>query len=126
MFGHRFFGTRYYGPRYWGDGGDQAPVVTATQPTSGVRHSRFLRRGPRLPWEEVVEEVVTDDGVVVAKPVRRRIKLPREIRETLAESHIPFQTHVVIDAPIIRMPGVGTAVLRIDDEEEAVLMALMQ
>jgi len=110
------------------DGASPATVVAASPSTApGVRHSRFLRRGLRLPWEEVIEEVVTDDGLVIAKPIRRRIKLPREIRETLAESHIPFETHVVIDAPIIRMPGVGTAVLRIDtDEEEAVLMALLQ
>lgn len=99
-------------------------VVTST--TGGVRRHRFLRRGPRLPWEDKETEEKRDEPVVVAKSKRKRIKLPAEVKQAAAEA-IPLETHITIDAPKIKLPGVGTAVLQVpDDEEEAVLLALLQ
>ena len=93
----------------------------------GLRIPRrgYLRRGPKLPWDEEPQEE-REEQVVVAKSKRQRIKLPEEIKEVLADA-IPVATHTVIDAPRIKIPSVGTAVLHTpDDEEEAVLMALLQ
>lgn len=99
-----------------------AAVVSTTTP-GGVHRARFLRRGPKLPWEEIEE---TPDEVVIAKPRRKRIKLPAEVRAAVAEA-IPIQATQEIPAPRITVPGVGTAVLKInDDEEMAVLMAILQ
>ena len=99
--------------------------TVAVSSASGVRRHRFLRRGPKLPWEDIEEET-PDERVVVAKSIRRRIKLPAEIRKAATEA-IPVATSITIDAPQIKLPGVGTATLSIpDDEEEAVIMALLQ
>ena len=99
--------------------------TVAVSSASGVRRHRFLRRGPKLPWEDIEDET-PDERVVVAKSIRRRIKLPAEVRKAAAEA-LPVATSITIDAPQIKLPGVGTATLSIpDDEEEAVIMALLQ
>ena len=99
--------------------------TVAVSSASGVRRHRFLRRGPKLPWDEVEKEKA-DEPVIVAKSIRRRIKLPAEVRKAAVEA-LPVATSITIDAPHIKLPGVGTATLSIpDDEEEAVIMALLQ
>lgn len=116
MFGHRYFGASFYGPRYWGDGGTGVPpVVVVTPTTSGVRHSFFLRRGRKLPWEEVEEE--TNDGVVV-KSRRKRIPLPQIERIERAVAPIPVQRFKELPAVEIMIPELGTARLEIYDEDE--------
>lgn len=126
MFGHRFYGRAYFGPRYWGDGGDGTPPeppVTATPETSGIRHSRFLRRGPKLPWEEIEE--VTDDGVVV-KSRRKRIPLPQIQRIERIVSPIPVERFKELPAVEITIPELGTARLeRYDEDEEDELLWLI-
>ncbi|HSQ91557.1 MAG TPA: hypothetical protein VLM19_05235 [Nitrospiraceae bacterium] len=103
--------------------GAAAAVVAATTTPGGVHRGRFLRRGPKLPWD--IEET-QDEQVVIAKPRRKRIRLPAEVRAAVEET-IPIQATREIPAPWITVPGVGTATLVInDDEEQAVLMAILQ
>lgn len=108
-----------------GEGGTAPPVVvTATTVTpGGVRRSRFLRRGPKLPWEE--DEIQDAPVTVTEVRKRKRIKLPKEIIE--AVDGIPIQVSVEVPELRINVPSVGSAILRApDDEEEAILMALLQ
>lgn len=126
MFGHRYFGARYFGPRYWGDGGDgtppEPPVVVIPE-TSGIRHSRFLRRGPRLPWDEIEE--VTDDGVVV-KSRRKRIALPEVQRMERLVAPIPVERFKDLPAIEIKIPELGSARLeKYDEDEEDDLLWMM-
>ena len=109
-----------------GASGVAAAVASTTTP-GGVHRGRFLRRGPKLPWDDIEERKETpDEQVVIAKPRRRRIKLPQEVRAAVAGA-IPIQETVEIAAPRITVPGIGSAVLKInDDEEQAVLMAILQ
>lgn len=105
-------------------------VVTTTTTPGGVRRGRYLRRSsknvPRLPWDESIERIEEQSDVVIAKPIRKRVKLPAEIRAALDDA-VPIRSHVEIQAPRISIPELGTAVLQLsDDEEEAVILALMQ
>lgn len=104
-------------------------VVSAVESAvSGVRRHRFLRRAPKLPWEEQQKEIAREQ-VVVSRPKRRRVKLPQVVEEAVAAT-VPVQTVQTLDAPKITIPSVGTATLRTKDysdpEEESVIMALVQ
>jgi len=106
-----------------GEGGAAPPVVVTTTVPGVVRRARFLRRGPKLPWEE--DEIQDVPVTVTEVRKRKRIKLPKEIVE--AVDGIPIQASVEVPELRINVPSVGSAVLRApDDEEEVVLMALLQ
>ena len=86
--------------------------------SSGVRRARFLRRAPRLPWEEQ-EEVQEDKPIIVAPPRKQRIKMPaiEAIRSNLKP--IPIEAVKTIDAPIIVIPELGAAHLQqLEDDED--------
>lgn len=93
------------------------PVVTTTQ--GGVRRSRFLRRGPRLPWDQSDEpEVVRVQDA--PKPKRKRIKLPAEVIETV-EDAIPVQAYVEVPMPRVIVPDIP---VDFDDEDDDWLMMI--
>lgn len=123
MFGHRFYGARYFGPRYWGDGGGiVVPTPPAVAVPGGVRHARFLRRGPKLPWDEPGPAEVVASEVTVAPPKRRRVRMPamEKIRKEIAP--IPIQTVQEIAAPVIHVPELGHAVAKLVEQEEDELL----
>ena len=93
----------------------QVPVAPDVSAPSGVRHSRFLRRGPKLPWEEIEE--VTDDGVVV-KSRRKRIPLPQVQRMERLVAPIPVERFKDLPAIEITIPELGSARLEKYDEDE--------
>lgn len=102
----------------WGVSWGQAttPPEPTPQPerNAGVRRARFLRRAPRLPWEQVDEE---EKVVSVAPAKRRRIRLPEveAVRDAVGDA-IPVQTVREISAPRIYVPDLGIAEL--DDDED--------
>ena len=100
-------------------------VVADTTTQSGVRRARFLRRGPKLPWEEEIpDEVVT---VTEIPSKRKRIKLPKEVIDTIKDS-VPIEAaNARLPDLEINIPSVGKTRVRIDyDEETAIVMALLQ
>ena len=98
------------------------PVATATP--GGVRRSRFLRRGPRLPGYDPEPE---QPAVVVHEPRRKRVRAPVVQHPPFPDVAVPHIPQAVPSATRISVPVLGTAVLaEIDDEEEAILMALLQ
>lgn len=105
-----------------GAGSVQAPVAPTPSTPSGVRHSRFLRRGPKLPWEEIEE--VTNDGVVV-KSRRKRIPLPEVHRLERLMGPVPIERYKELPAVEIISP-LGTARLeKYDEDEEDELLWMM-
>lgn len=87
------------------------PVIVSTG--GGVRKARFLRRGPRLPWDEPEES----DVVTVEEPPKRkrkRIKLPAEVIEVVQDA-IPVQAYIEVPMPRIVIPDVPVS---LDDEED--------
>lgn len=120
MFGHRYFGARWFGPRYWGDGGDGVPPEPPPSTSVGGVRRGFLRRSykaPILPWERI-----PDEPVIVAKPARKRIRMPAvEAIRKATDSAIPIQAVREISAPVISIPEIGAAVLAdIDDDEDLI------
>ncbi len=97
----------------YGTAGVFVPPVVTSSP-GGVRRARFLRRAPRLPWEQEEEE----SPVTVAPVKRKRIQLPvAKAQERMGP--IPIQTMREISAPVITIPELGTATLKaIEDEDE--------
>jgi hypothetical protein len=92
-----------------------APVVTTTTTPGGVRRHRFLRRAPKLPWEQ--EEQA--EQIVIAPTKRKRIPMPAiEAMRTATGGAIPIQTVKEIAAPSIAIPDVGKAVLDDDEDED--------
>jgi len=101
-----------------------APPIIPTIISSGVRRSRFLRRGPRLPWDETPEEVVTIEEVAQG-PRRKRIRLPKEVIAAASPMQIEVDS-AQMPAFKIHVPDVGAAIVKQDDEEEAIILALLQ
>ena len=98
-----------------------APAAPSTT-LGGVRRVRFLRRAPRLPWEEEIQDASVEEKVVV-KSRRKRIQLPliEKIKEEI--DPIPVAAFKEIDGISITVPEIGTAVLeKIADEEEDLLL----
>jgi len=80
-----------------------------------VRRHGFLRRGPRLPWDERKKEDQSEQVVVKSRKIR--VQLPKVVVEEIKP--IPIQTVKEIAAVEITVPGLGKAVLaKIDQEEE--------
>lgn len=101
-----------------GDGAAPEPPPVVTQIDGGVRRSRFLRRGPRLPWEhedEPAQVVRVED-----RPKRRRIKLPKEVIETVQDA-MPVQAYVEMPLPRVVIPDVPV-VFDDDDDDDLLLM----
>ena len=99
------------------DGASPAAVVAATTTSpGGIRRARFLRRAPKLPWEEEDES----PQITVAPPRRKRISMPAvQAMRRATENAIPIQTFKEISAPSITIPEIGTAVLQaIEDDED--------
>ncbi len=82
----------------------------------GVRQARYLRRAPKLPWDVEEEAPVV---TVTENPRRKRIKLPREVIETVQDA-IPVQAYVEIPLPQVIIPDVP--VQRTDDDDDLLLM----
>jgi hypothetical protein len=85
---------------------------TITTPTA-----RFLRRAPKLPWEQDDEPAQQD--VVVAKPRRKRIKLPETEALQAVAADVPVQLVTEITGTVIRVPDIPVNLD--DDEDEAIL-----
>jgi hypothetical protein len=108
--------------------GATSVVASVTPPSTtpgGVGRARFLRRGPKLPWDKD-EETQEQEQEVVVKSRRKRIPLPvvQQMRE--AVSPIPVQTIKHLDGIQIIVPSIGTATLaKTDDEEEDLLLWLI-
>lgn len=101
------------------------PPPAATTTPGGVRRSRFLRRGPRLPGYDPEPE---QPAVVVREQHRRkRVRAPLIEHPALPDLAVPPIPQTVPIATRLYVPELGTAILaEIDDEEEAILMALLQ
>ena len=108
-------------------GEDAVAVAPAAATAAGrSRHRGFLRRGPRLPWEEedaVDEKPAAADAVIVAKPRQRRIKLPA-LQIAAVKDDIPIRMVYEIEAPSITVPDLGTAVLRLDEDDDMILISI--
>lgn len=104
------------------DGASPAPVVSAAVTSvHGKRRHTFLRRGPRLPWDDSERsEDKQPDVVVVSK--RKRVKLPPAAVEEIRP--IPIQTVKEISGVQITVPDVGTARLakQVQDEEDDLII----
>jgi hypothetical protein len=94
-----------------------ASLSTARTAGGGVRRARFLRRAPRLPWEEDPEETQESPQVTVDPPKRKRIRMPA-LEAIRSAKPIPIQTIKAIDAPSISIPELGTAQVQIDDDDD--------
>jgi hypothetical protein len=92
------------------------PVVTTTTP-GGVRRARFLRRAPKLPWD--IEEDAPQVRVI-DPPKRKRIKLPKEVIETVADA-IPVEAYVEVKMPRIILPDIP---VDFDDDDDDLLMMI--
>lgn len=98
-------------------------AITTSSTPAGVGRARFLRRGPKLPWDKDEEAQEQD---VVVKSRRKRIPLPIVRQMERAVSPIPVQPIKHLDAIQIVLPDVGTATLaKNDDEEEDLLLWLI-
>lgn len=104
------------------DGYGTAGVTPPPAPSSSVGGVRrgFLRRSykaPILPWERI-----PDEPVVIAKPARKRIRMPAvEAIRKATDGAIPIETVREIAAPVISIPEIGAAVLAdIDDDEDLI------
>ncbi len=106
--------------------GQGATIVVPTAPTTqpGVGRARFLRRGPRLPWDKE-DEVTVPEQVVVRSRIKK-IPLPIVQKMEAATSPIPIQPNKHLDGIQITIPAIGTATLaNQEDDEEDILIWLM-
>ena len=103
MFGHRYFGESYFNGRYFGPESSSAPVVTVDG--GRLHRGRRPRREPAAPPAAVTlapGETVTSQHFDLAPT------LPLAARQALAE-----------------IPSRGLAPVAQDDDEEAIVAAIM-
>ena len=94
------------------------PVIVSRGTPDGIRRARFLRRGPRLPLEE--EDEPAQAAVTVREVRRKRIRLPKEVIETV-EDAIPVQAYVEVKMPRIIVPDIP---VDFDDDDDDLLMMI--
>lgn len=104
--------------------GSSAIPATVAATVAGVHRvprSRFLRRAPKLPWDEA-EKLDVKQEPVVAKSRRKQIRLPKAVVEAIA----PIQIEKVKELPAVEitLPSVGIARLdnkSLEDEDDLVI-----